>query len=153
MSGARLRYELLGALVGRHRLAPPPLESRGATGRWGEGVAADYLRRARRLKVLYRNYRTDHGDEVDLVVRDGDVLVFVEVRTRSASARLRPIETVITEKRRRLLRAARRWMQLLNNPDVASRMDIVEVILHAGEPPEVHHHPNAFEPEDAMSAG
>lgn len=143
MSLASFRFEVLGALVGCHRIAPPPLESRGATGRWGERVAADFLRR-HGLKILYRNFATDHG-EIDLVCRDGEVLAFVEVRTRGEGAVARPIETVHTEKRRRLVRAARRWLQLLNNPDVTSRMDVVEVILHPGEPPEIDHHPDAFE--------
>jgi len=149
LTGARLRFELLGTLMGRHRLIPPPLEGRGATGRWGERVAADYLRRARRLKILYRNYATDEGEEVDLVARDGEILVFVEVRTLAHTSRMRPIETVTTAKQRKFIRATRRWVQLLNNPDITCRLDVVEVIHHPDEPPEVRHHPNAFEPADA----
>lgn len=144
---AALRFEVLGALLGRHRIAPPPLPSRGATGRWGERVAADYLRRLG-MSILYRNYATEGGEEIDLVCREGDILVFVEVRTRSENSSARPVETVHSEKRRRLIRAARRWLQLLNKPDVISRFDVTEVILHPGEPPELHHHPNAFEPTE-----
>jgi len=144
------KRQVLGFLLGRHRIAPPPLPNRGATGRWGERVAADYLRRLG-LKILYRNYATEGGEEIDLVCREGEVLVFVEVRTRSESSAARPIETVHSEKRRRLVRASRRWLQLLNQPEVTSRFDVTEVILHPGEPPEIHHHRDAFQPVETVS--
>ncbi len=65
------------------RSTKPPSLSKGniALGIWGEQYAARMLQQ-RGLKILYRNYRAPHGGEVDLVCRDQQGLVFVEVKTR-----------------------------------------------------------------------
>ena len=78
-------------------------------------------------KVLYRNYRAPKGGEVDLVCRDGDTLVFVEVKTRSSAAFGAPAEAVTRDKQRLIARGALAWLKLLKNPDIPFRFDIVEV--------------------------
>src|SRR4051812_7990380 len=72
----------------------------------GERVAARHLSR-QGLRVLVRGYRTPLG-EVDLVARDGDVLVFVEVKARRQG---QPAEAVTPEKQRRLTLAALRFLK------------------------------------------
>jgi putative endonuclease len=83
-----------------------------------------------------------HGGEIDIVCRDREVLVFVEVKTRSSEAFGRPSAAVDQKKRRLLLRAAMSWLRMLDMPDVAFRFDILEVL--DGSPPEIRHIENAF---------
>jgi len=95
-------------------------------GRRGEQIAARHLRRIG-YKVLYRNYRAPKGGEVDLVCRDGDTLVFAEVKTRTSEEFGAPAEAVTREKQRLIARGALAWLKLLGNPDIHYRFDIVEV--------------------------
>jgi putative endonuclease len=111
----------------------PALVTTAETGRYGERVAAAFLR-GRGYRVLYRNYQTAQG-EIDLVCRCGDVLVFVEVRTRAGEDFGRPAETIDTRKREALRRTARRYLDLLGRDDIHYRFDAVEVLLTTGEIP------------------
>lgn len=115
-----------------------------ARGRRGEELAAGHLRR-KGYKILRRNFRAREGGEVDLVCRDGDVLVFVEVKTRSGEGFGRPAHAVDARKRRLLMRAAFSWLRMLDMPDIGFRFDIVEVV--EAESVEVRHIPNAFQLE------
>ena len=101
-------------------------DPRHALGRRGEQIAARHLRRIG-YKVLYRNYRAPKGGEVDLVCRDGDTLVFAEVKTRTSEEFGAPAEAVTREKQRLIARGALAWLKLLGNPDIHYRFDIVEV--------------------------
>ena len=123
-------------------------DPRRRRGREGERLAARYLRRTHRFKVLYRNYRAPgrSGGEVDLVCRDGTMLVFVEVKTRASLAFGRPAEAVNADKEVLIARGARSWLQLLDDPDVRFRFDIVEVLMEPGKPPAVNLIRDAFTP-------
>ena len=81
---------------------------------------------------------------MDLVFRDNDCLVFVEVKTRSSEDWTRPAAAVNAEKRRRLSRCALDYLRLLKNPPVKIRFDVVEVLLRDGAVAEVRHLPNTF---------
>ncbi len=111
-------------------------------GRLGERAARRHLRR-RGLKFLTANFRSPRG-EIDLVFRDGDCLVFVEVKTRSSEDWTRPAAAVDADKRRRLSLAALDYLKRLGHPRVRVRFDIVEVLLEAGAVHEVRHLPNVF---------
>lgn len=111
-------------------------------GRLGEGAARKYLQR-QRMKFLTANFRSKRG-EIDLILRHGDCLVFVEVKTRSSEEWERPAAAVDRERRQRLTRAALDYLRLLKNPPVKIRFDIVEVLLQDGAVGEVRHLPNAF---------
>ncbi|MEM6910638.1 MAG: YraN family protein [Verrucomicrobiota bacterium] len=113
-------------------------------GRWGERLAARFLAESG-LKVLRRNFRARHGGELDLVCREGKVLVFVEVKTRRSDFHGRPIEAIDEEKRRLLIRGAMEWLRHLHYPDVFYRFDVVEVLAPPGQAPEIQHVPNAFQ--------
>jgi putative endonuclease len=99
-------------------------------GREGERVAARHLRR-NGYKILYRNFRAPHGGEVDIVCRDKTcaTLVFIEVKTRSSLAFGAPVEAVTREKQKLIARGALAWLELLGNPDILFRFDIVEVLF------------------------
>jgi putative endonuclease len=121
------------------RPAVPLHLQRGAL---GERAARAHLKRAG-LKFLTANFKTDRG-EIDLIFRDRDCLVFVEVKTRSSEEWVRPAAAVDAEKRRHLSLAALDYLRRLRNPKVKIRFDIVEVLLAEGRVGEVRHLPNAF---------
>jgi putative endonuclease len=100
----------------------------------GEKMACAFLRR-RDYKILYRNFRARRGGEVDIVCRDGDTLVFVEVKTRTREDFGRPVEAVNAAKRKLISRGALAWLQLLDNPDIPVRFDVVEIVLADGGQP------------------
>jgi putative endonuclease len=111
-------------------------------GQLGEAAARKHLKR-NGLKFLTKNFRSDRG-EVDLVFRDSDCLVFVEVKTRSSEEWTRPAAAVNKERRQRLTRAALDYLRLLKNPEVKVRFDIVEVLLENGSVRELRHLTNSF---------
>jgi putative endonuclease len=108
-----------------------------ALGAYGERVAARYLIE-QGMTLLDRNWRCPAG-EVDLVLRDGQVLVFCEVKTRSDTAYGHPLEAVGDVKTERLLLLAELWMEehLVRPDDV--RLDIVGVLLSRAGAAEVEH--------------
>ncbi len=108
----------------------------------GELAAKKHLQKCG-LKYLTANFRTDRG-EVDLVFRDQDCLVFVEVKTRAAGSWMRPAAAVNARKRLRLTRCAFDYLRMLDNPPVKVRFDIVEVLMIDGAVSEIRHLPNTF---------
>jgi putative endonuclease len=111
-------------------------------GQLGEREAKKHLKR-QGLKFLTANFRTERG-EIDLVMRDKDCLVFVEVKTRSSEEWGRPAEAVDRERRGRLTRAGLDYLRLLKNPKVKVRFDIVEVLVAGNEVREIRHLVNSF---------
>src|SRR5438477_496088 len=91
----------------------------------GEQAAKDHLRRLG-LKFLTANFRSSRG-EVDLIFRDEDCLVFIEVKTRSSEDWIRPAAAVNAHKRRLLSQTALDYLKLLRYPRIKIRFDIVEV--------------------------
>lgn len=110
----------------------------------GERLAAKALRRDG-LKVLYRNYRAPKGGEVDIVCRERDFLVFIEVKTRSSTDFGRPVRAVDEAKQLLIVKGALSWLRELDFPEVRFRFDVVEVILREGQPPEIEHLRNVFQ--------
>jgi putative endonuclease len=120
-------------------------------GELGERAARKHLR-GLGLKFLAANFSSDRG-EIDLVCRDGDCLVFIEVKTRSSEDWVRPAAAVNKRKRRLLTQTALDYLRLLGNPHVKTRFDIVEVLLNNGEVREVRHLPNTFAMEKPYRYG
>jgi putative endonuclease len=129
-----------------HRRRCPVGADSDAVGRFGERVAESYLRSLGR-RVLGRRFRCARG-EVDLVCRDGDVLVFVEVKARAEVGKRRPVQTISWKQRRRIARAAEAWRRLLDQPELVHRFDVVEVELRPGHPPGCGVVVNAFDRGD-----
>jgi putative endonuclease len=114
----------------------------GNLGRIGEDLAHRYLRR-RGCTVVARNYRTMSGSgEIDLVVRQGETLVFVEVKTRSSADFGEPDAAVDAEKRERLRRAARDYARRAKANWQRTRFDIVNVVV--GEKTRIEWQKDAF---------
>jgi len=111
-------------------------------GELGERAAKKFLKQLG-LKFLAANFRSERG-EIDLIFRDADCLVFVEVKARSSEDWTRPAAAVDARKRRLLSQTALDYLRLLKNPRVKIRFDIVEVLLAEGKVREVRHLPNSF---------
>jgi putative endonuclease len=101
-------------------------KARQAVGSYGERLAAHHLEAAG-LVVLDRNWRCADG-EVDLILRDGDDVVFCEVKTRRSAAFGSPAEAVSHAKRRRLRRLAGRWLAQAGVRPREIRFDVVSVL-------------------------
>lgn len=114
----------------------------GDTGARGERLAEAFLRRERGYAIIARNWRNprDRREEIDLVCRDGDVLVFVEVKARDAAALVPGYFAVDRRKKAVLRRACSAYLRSLPMPPRTYRLDIVEVAFPAGGgEPEVNH--------------
>ncbi len=101
-----------------------PEASRTAAGRAAEDLALAYLE-GRRLILVERNFRSRFG-EIDLIMRDANRIVFVEVRSRTSGAFLDPVESIGPAKRERLLKTC--WAFMQKTPDADEydwRFDVV----------------------------
>ena len=106
-----------------------------ASGRRGEDLAHRFLRKQGYI-IVARNYRLSSGDaEADLIAREGEDLVIVEVKTRATDEFGPPEQAVNPEKRRHLMRVAREYARKTDTPWEQVRFDIVSIVLR--EPPEI----------------
>lgn len=115
----------------------PLTRSRQALGRYGESLAARYLV-GQGMVVLDRNWRCPAG-EVDLVLREGDVLVLCEVKTRSSTGCGTPHEAVTPQKLARLRRLAARWLTEHDVHPAEVRIDLVAILRPPRGPVSVDH--------------
>jgi putative endonuclease len=118
------------------------MRAKDGVGRYGEQVAARYLEE-HGLEVVERNWRCARG-ELDIVARDGGVLVFVEVKTRSSAQFGAPAEAVTRLKANRLRGLARAWLAEHPHPYVGLRFDVVSVLRRRAGAAEVLHLQDAF---------
>ena len=106
-----------------------------ASGRRGEDLAHRFLRKQGYI-IVARNYRLSSGDaEADLIAREGEDLVIVEVKTRATDEFGPPEQAINPEKRRHLMRVAREYARKTDTPWEQVRFDIVSIVLR--EPPEI----------------
>ncbi|MFI7503044.1 YraN family protein [Streptomyces sp. NPDC049687] len=118
----------VGAGGGAHMSTNTDL-ARGALGRYGEELAARRLAGAG-MTVLERNWRSGRTGEIDIVARDGDVLVVCEVKTRRGGGFQHPMAALTAEKAERLRGLAERWVQAHGGaPPGGVRIDLVGVVL------------------------
>jgi len=108
----------------------------------GEDAAARFLE-SRGLRVIERNWRYRQW-ELDLVCRDGDTLVFVEVKTRAAGSMSAPADGLGRAKRARLVKAAARYLSAKGLWDEPCRFDLAAVV-DTGASMDVEHTENAFD--------
>ena len=131
----------------RNRFSPSKVWSRPQhlqRGAQGEKLACRHLKR-NGYKILYCNFRGRTGGEIDIVCRDHDTLVFVEVKTRTREDFGRPIAAVDARKQKRIARGGLTWLRMLDNPDILFRFDVVEVLLRENAKPQIEIIKNAFQ--------
>lgn len=110
------------------------------TGLQGEKKAAEYLIHEKNMKLLEQRYRTKSG-EIDLIMKDRDTIVFVEVKTREKGEPGSGLSAVNKSKQNRIYKAAMIYLMkhsLLNYP---IRFDLIEINMR-----EIIYVPNAFQP-------
>ncbi|WP_432041750.1 YraN family protein [Streptomyces cadmiisoli] len=112
--------------------------ARRALGAYGEDLAARRLVEAG-MTVLARNWRCGRTGEIDIVARDGDVLVVCEVKTRGPGPYEHPMSAVTPVKAERLRDLAQRWVQEHGAPPGGVRIDLVGIVLPARGAPVVEH--------------
>ena len=114
-------------------------------GAWGEGVAAEYLRK-KRFTLDAMNYRSRFG-EIDIVAHDRKYLVFVEVKLRKSDSFAAAAEYVDFRKQNRLKTTAQ--LYLAENPTkLQPRFDVIEIYAPQGidtEKPVINHMEDAFQ--------
>ncbi|MFI5380359.1 MAG: YraN family protein [Tepidisphaerales bacterium] len=114
----------------------------GALGERGENIAAGYLR-DKGFTIIVRNYRCPLG-EIDIVAREGQTIVFVEVKTREEDEP-RPEDQVNSAKQHQLTRVARHYLGRYGHPQPPARFDVVAIVWPPGRQPIIRHTPHAFE--------
>lgn len=112
---------------------------RRQSGRQGETIACRALEE-KGYRLLARNYRAERA-EIDLIMQDGETIVFVEVKARSSARYGLGREAVTAEKQLRILRAAQAYLAANDAVDAPGRFDVAEVDLNTGE---TIHIENAF---------
>jgi putative endonuclease len=111
-------------------------------GSWAENKAKEFLLK-KGYELITQNFRINHG-EVDLIMRDEDTLVFVEVKaTRSIESE--PHMKVNHDKRRRIITAARSFIARHNFYDMTARFDIITVKVNSEHQPCIEHESDAFQ--------
>jgi putative endonuclease len=113
-------------------------------GSLGEKLACRFLRKEG-YKILYRNFKENRGGEIDIVCRDDDTLVFVEVKTRGGEYYGRPFEAIRRDQQRRISRGALTWLRMLDNPEIPFRFDVVEIVIAEQVKPRIELIENAFQ--------
>lgn len=103
------------------------MDSRRKLGNWGESVAATYLE-AQGYAILIRQWRCARG-EIDLVARDGEELVFVEVRTRRGESAGTPESSITPRKTQRLLHLAQEYLLAHQLEEIPWRIDLIAIQL------------------------
>ena len=116
-------------------------------GEAGERLAEQYLVKTHGFSLVARNWRNpaDKREEIDLVMLDGAILVFVEVKTRSSQALVSGYHAVDERKRKVLRRGIAAYLRGMTEPPRTHRLDVAEVrwpAEHASEAPEVRHFAN-----------
>jgi putative endonuclease len=112
-------------------------------GDYGERVAAAWLR-TQQIKVLAKNYRGQRRGEVDIVARDGKLLLFIEVKTRREGSKIRPLDAVTRDKQALIERGANSWLKELGHRDLLWRFDVIEVYVQEGQRPRINRIRDAF---------
>lgn len=108
-------------------------------GKRGEDKAVKYLE-SMGLLIIDRNYRIPMG-EIDIIAVEGELLVFVEVKTRSSDAYGAPSEFVSPDQRRRIINTAEIYMKTNDLMDMQPRFDVCEIYTGTGH---INYLENAF---------
>lgn len=112
------------------------------TGSEGEEIACEFISKLG-YKIVERNYQFGHG-EIDIIAKDGDTLVFIEVKYRK-NLEYGPPELAITKGKQNLVkRTATAYLWENEIKDELSRIDVIAILKLPGQRPKINHIINAF---------
>jgi putative endonuclease len=114
-------------------------------GKWGEQQARKLLKR-KGYSIIGKRVHIGRHDEIDIIARNKDVLIFIEVKTRKNTDFGRPRQTIKTNKKHSISRGAVKYLKALKHPPEIFRFDVIEVIgsPYNKQKPEINHIENAF---------
>jgi putative endonuclease len=112
-------------------------------GKRGEDIASEYLTKLG-YTILERNWRIGKA-EIDIIAKDGEILIFVEVKTRSSAHFGSPEESISNYKENLIIDAAGRYMEQINH-DWEIRFDIISIVFDLEDLPIINHYKDAFYP-------
>lgn len=124
-------------------------QSRQELGRWGEALAAEYLR-DHGYEIISQNERTPYG-EIDIIAQQTSnnteyeiMIVFVEVKTRTSKSYGYPEEAVTPRKQINLVSAAQHYLQEHPESDIPWRIDVISIERYPNRSPIINHFENAL---------
>lgn len=112
-------------------------------GEKGEKQAARYLKK-KGYKIITANYRCKYG-EIDLIARDADMLIFIEVKTRTSTDFGDPASAVDYRKQQQISKVAHHYLITHHNDDVDARFDVISILSPRGQKTEIEHITDAFD--------
>jgi putative endonuclease len=117
-------------------------QNKRKTGSEGEDIACEFLSNLG-YKIIRRNYQYGHG-EIDVIAKDGEEFVFVEVKFRKSLEYGTPETAVTKSKQRQLRKIAEAYLYENKIENTPCRMDVVAILQFPGQKPEINHYINAF---------
>lgn len=111
-------------------------------GQKGEAQAARYLKQ-KGYKIIKKNYKCKYG-EIDLIARDADVLIFIEVKTRTSIEFGSPAAAVDYRKQKQISKVAYHYLVTHHNEDIDARFDVVSVLSQKNKETTIEHIIDAF---------
>lgn len=114
-----------------------------ALGKSGESLAENFLLK-KGYSIIQKNYRTRCG-EIDLIARYQDILIFVEVKTRSGIQLGSPLHAVTTRKQKQISKVALEFLSKNNFFDTDARFDVISIVYKNTATTEIEHIENAFD--------
>lgn len=118
-------------------------DSRQRLGREGENIAEKSLVQSG-YRIVERNYRCKLG-EIDIIARDGEFLVFVEVKTRTGSSFGSPVDAVNFRKQQQICKTALYYLSAHKLFESPARFDVVAICIEKNGHHQIEHIPNAFD--------
>ena len=112
------------------------MDARRLFGNSGERVAKEYLQK-KGWHILQEQYRTRFG-EIDLIAKDKDEYVFVEVKTRRSAENGYPEETITANKLRHIAASAEEYLSVHHVSDAPFRIDVIAIMITSSVP-DIHH--------------
>lgn len=118
------------------------MDARHLLGKQGEKLSRDFLKK-KGFRILRTNFRNKHG-EIDLVAEDGEILVFVEVKTQRKSMFGPPEWKVDWRKQLQLVKVAESFLQTNNLQEKPCRFDVIGITVESGSQHNITHLEDAF---------
>jgi len=113
-------------------------------GNYGESLAKQYLQN-QGYRILEENFRNKLG-EIDLIVQDGKMICFVEVKTRNSLDQGQPYEAINSWKIRKLSQMATFYLKhQYHTLEIPARFDVISIVQDKPNPPKIQHIKNAFD--------